>query len=102
MPAAGMAAELDSRNLPRGNRSLAMSSFMTIPFQNAECCYTPLGIAKSKTLRGKVLWPCLTLRRGDDASVSHIRGLKYCEVDLVDETGVEPATSSLRTMRSPS
>ena len=24
------------------------------------------------------------------------------EVELVDETGVEPATSSLRTMRSPS
>ncbi len=42
MPAAAMAAELDSINLRRENRSLDMASFMAVPFQDTICCYTPL------------------------------------------------------------
>jgi hypothetical protein len=54
MPAAAIAAELDSRNLRRENRSLVESSFMAVPFQKTNCCYTTgeLWNAKLKNVTG--------------------------------------------------
>ena len=48
MPAAAIAAEPDSRNLRRENRSLVVSSLMVVPIQNTKCFYTPWEIGKSK------------------------------------------------------
>jgi hypothetical protein len=74
MPAVAIAAELDSRNLRRENRSLVMSSFMAIPFSEHNLLLYAAVNCKVKNVEGIFAENGITAEGGETEIIFGVGG----------------------------